>query len=73
MQAPAHCPAGAHHPSCLPRQIENWITAAPGAGKDVHVYAYDAGHGSPVVEEHTPQVRSELQLVARHVGLAGPA
>jgi len=72
VQAPARCRRGRHDHRCLLRQIENWITAAPWAGKDVQVYAYDAGHG-PLAEERTRQVRFALQSVVRRAGLASSA
>jgi dipeptidyl aminopeptidase/acylaminoacyl peptidase len=71
--APVLVLAGANDPRCPIRQIDNWLAAAEAAGKDVQVYRYDAGHGSLVVDERIRQVRAELEFVARHVGLAGPA
>lgn len=73
VQAPVLVLAGANDPRCPIRQIENWLTAAERAGKDVQVYRYDAGHGSLVVEERIRQMRAELEFVARCVGLPGPA
>jgi dienelactone hydrolase/Tol biopolymer transport system component len=71
--APVLVLAGANDPRCPIRQIDNWLAAAAAAGKDVQVYRYDAGHGSLVVEERIRQMRAELEFVARHVGLEGPA
>jgi dienelactone hydrolase/Tol biopolymer transport system component len=71
--APVLVLAGANDPRCPIRQIDNWLAAAEAAGKDVQVYRYDAGHGSLVVDERIRQMRAELEFVARHVGLEGPA
>ncbi|MCU1595922.1 MAG: Peptidase [Frankiales bacterium] len=65
--------AGANDPRCPIRQIDNWINAATTLGKDVEVYRFDAGHGSLVVEERIRQMRTELEFVARHLGIDGPA
>jgi dienelactone hydrolase len=64
--------AGANDPRCPIRQIDNWIDAAHGFGKDVEVYRFDAGHGSLVVEERIRQMRVELEFVAKHLGLPAP-
>jgi dipeptidyl aminopeptidase/acylaminoacyl peptidase len=64
--------AGANDPRCPIRQIDNWIEAAAGLGKDVEVYRFDAGHGSLVVEERIRQMRAELEFVAKHLGLTLP-
>ena len=71
--APVLVLAGVNDPRCPLRQIENWLSAAEEQGKDVEVYRFDAGHGSLVVEERIRQMRAELEFVARHVGLPGPA
>ena len=73
VRAPVLLVAGANDPRCPLRQIENWLAAADAAGKDVEVYRYDAGHGSLVVDERVRQMRVELEFVARHFGLPGPA
>jgi dipeptidyl aminopeptidase/acylaminoacyl peptidase len=73
VRAPVLVLAGANDPRCPIRQIDNWIDAASALGKDVEVYRFDAGHGSLVVEERIRQVRAELEFVARHLGLPGPA
>lgn len=73
VRAPVLVLAGANDPRCPLRQIENWLTAARGLGKDVELYRYDAGHGSLVVEERIRQMRAELSFVARHLGLGQPA
>ena len=65
--------AGANDPRCPIRQIDNWLTAAAELGKDVEVYRFDAGHGSLVVDERVRQMRVELEFVARHLGIPGPA
>lgn len=65
--------AGANDPRCPIRQIDNWLDAAAGLGKDVEVYRFEAGHGSLVVEERIRQMRVELEFVARRVGLPAPA
>ena len=65
--------AGANDPRCPLRQIENWLTAAELAGKEVEVHRFDAGHGSLVVDERVAQLRAELTFVARHLGLPAPA
>lgn len=65
--------AGANDPRCPIRQIDNWLTAAAGLGKQVEVYRFDAGHGSLVVDERVRQMRVELEFVATHLGLTGPA
>ena len=65
--------AGANDPRCPIRQIDNWLTAAQERGKAVEVYRFDAGHGSLVVDERVRQVRTELEFVARQLGLPGPA
>jgi dienelactone hydrolase len=67
--APVLVTAGANDPRCPIRQIDNWITAAEQAGKDVEVYRFDAGHGSLVVEERVKQMRVELEFTARRLGL----
>ncbi len=72
VQAPVLVLAGANDPRCPIRQIDNWLTAAEQAGKNVEVYRFDAGHGSLVVDERVRQMRAELTFVARHVGLAPP-
>ena len=71
--APVLVLAGVNDPRCPLRQIENWLEAAAELSKDVEVYRFDAGHGSLVVEERIRQMRAELEFVARHVGLPGPA
>lgn len=71
--APVLVLAGANDPRCPLRQIDNWLTAATAAGKDVAVYRYDAGHGSLVVDERLRQMRAELTFVARKLGLEDPA
>jgi dipeptidyl aminopeptidase/acylaminoacyl peptidase len=71
--APVLVLAGVNDPRCPLRQIENWLTAAEALGKAVEVYRFEAGHGSLVVEERIRQMRAELEFVARHVGLPGPA
>jgi dipeptidyl aminopeptidase/acylaminoacyl peptidase len=73
VEAPVLVLAGVNDPRCPLRQIENWLNAAAELGKDVEVYRFDAGHGSLVVEERIRQMRAELEFVARHVGLPGPA
>ena len=65
--------AGANDPRCPIRQIDNWLTAAEARGKQVEVYRFDAGHGSLVVDERVRQMRTELDFVARQLGLPGPA
>ena len=65
--------AGANDPRCPIRQIDNWLTAADELGKEVEVYRFDAGHGSLVVDERLRQMRAELEFVARHLGIPGPA
>ena len=72
VRAPVLVLAGANDPRCPIRQIDNWLTAAEAAGKDVETYRYDAGHGSLVVEERVRQLRAELQFVARVLGLPDP-
>ena len=71
--APVLVLAGANDPRCPIRQIDNWLDAAVGLGKDVEVYRFDAGHGSLVIEERIRQMRAELAFVARHLGPPGPA
>ncbi len=71
--APVLLLAGANDPRCPIRQIDNWLDAAAAWGKQVEVYRFDAGHGSLVVEERVRQMRVELEFVAAHVGLPGPA
>ncbi|MDP9183994.1 MAG: prolyl oligopeptidase family serine peptidase, partial [Actinomycetota bacterium] len=71
--APVLVLAGANDPRCPVRQIDNWLAAAEKAGKDVEVYRHDAGHGSLVVEERIRQMRAEMEFVAKHLGLPGPA
>jgi dipeptidyl aminopeptidase/acylaminoacyl peptidase len=73
VRAPVLVLAGQNDPRCPIRQIENWLSAAAAAGKDVEVYRYEAGHGSLVVEERVRQMRAELEFVARRLGLPGPA
>jgi dipeptidyl aminopeptidase/acylaminoacyl peptidase len=73
VRAPVLLLAGANDPRCPIRQIDNWLAVAEKAGKDVEVYRYDAGHGSLVVDERIRQMRVEMEFVARHVGLPGPA
>ncbi len=65
--------AGANDPRCPIRQIDNWLAAAQDRGKDVEVYRFDAGHGSLVVDERVRQMRTELEFVARQLGLPAPA
>ena len=65
--------AGANDPRCPIRQIDNWIAAAEQAGAAVEVYRFDAGHGSLVVDERVRQMRTELEFVARQLGLPAPA
>jgi dipeptidyl aminopeptidase/acylaminoacyl peptidase len=72
VQVPVLILAGANDPRCPIRQIDNWIEAAVGQGKDVEVYRFDAGHGSLVVEERIRQMRAELDFLARHLGLTVP-
>jgi len=71
--APVLVLAGANDPRCPLRQIENWLAAATELGKDVEVYRFDAGHGSLVVDERVRQLRTELEFVARRLGVAPPA
>jgi len=71
--APVLVLAGANDPRCPIRQIDNWLSLAAQLGKEVEVYRFDAGHGSLVVEERIRQMRAELEFVAAHVGLPGPA
>ena len=73
VKAPVLILAGANDPRCPIRQIDNWIQLAKELGKQVEVYRFDAGHGSLVVEERIRQMRAELEFVAAHVGLPGPA
>jgi dipeptidyl aminopeptidase/acylaminoacyl peptidase len=69
LAAPVLVTAGANDPRCPIRQIDNWLTAAEAAGKDVEVYRFDAGHGSLVVDEKVRQARMELGFLARRLGL----
>ena len=71
--APVLVLAGANDPRCPIRQIDNWLAAAQERGKDVEVYRFDAGHGSLVADERVRQMRTELDFVARRLGLPGPA
>ena len=64
--------AGANDPRCPIRQIDNWLAAAEQRGTSVEVYRFDAGHGSLVVDERVRQMRTELDFVARRLGLPGP-
>ena len=73
VRAPVLVLAGANDPRCPIRQIDNWLAAAEAAGKDVEVYRFDAGHGSLVVDERVRQARTELDFLARRLGLPGPA
>ena len=73
VRAPVLVLAGANDPRCPIRQIENWLAAAEEAGTQVEVYRFDAGHGSLVVDERVRQMRTELDFVARHLGLPAPA
>ncbi len=73
VKAPVLVLAGANDPRCPIRQIDNWINAATGLGKDVEVYRFDAGHGSLVVDERVRQMRAELEFVAKHLGLQVPS
>jgi dienelactone hydrolase len=73
VRAPVLVLAGANDPRCPLRQIENYLAALAGRGAEHEVYRYDAGHGSLVVEERVRQMRVELEYVARHLGLPGPA
>jgi acetyl esterase/lipase len=73
VRAPVLVLAGANDPRCPIRQIDNWLAAAAAEGKDVEVYRFDAGHGSLVVDERVRQMRTELEFVARRLGLPGPA
>ncbi len=72
LQAPVLVLAGANDPRCPIRQVDNWLAAAAGLGKDVEVYRFDAGHGSLVVDERVRQLRAELEFVTRRLGLPGP-
>ena len=65
--------AGANDPRCPIRQIDNWLAAAQERGTAVEVYRFDAGHGSLVVDERVRQMRTELEFVARQLGLSAPA
>ncbi len=72
LRAPVLVLAGANDPRCPIRQVDNWLAAAEGLGKDVEVYRFDAGHGSLVVDERVRQLRAELEFVARRLGLPAP-
>lgn len=67
IRAPVLILAGANDPRCPIRQIENYLTALRGLGKNHQVYRFDAGHGSVVTEERIRQMAAELDFAQRHV------
>jgi dipeptidyl aminopeptidase/acylaminoacyl peptidase len=73
VQAPVLVLAGANDPRCPLRQIENYLEALAARRADHEVYRFDAGHGSLVVDERVRQMRTELDFVARRLGLPRPA
>jgi acetyl esterase/lipase len=64
--------AGANDPRCPIRQIENYITRLGELGKTHHVYRFDAGHGSLVVDESIRQLEAQISFAAHHLGTPAP-
>ena len=63
VRAPVLVLAGENDPRCPIRQVDNYLDALAGKGKDYAVYRYDAGHGSLVVSEVLKQVATEIHFV----------
>jgi dipeptidyl aminopeptidase/acylaminoacyl peptidase len=72
VRAPLLVLAGANDPRCPIRQVQNYLDALVAHGTPHEVYRFDAGHGSLVVDERVRQMRTELDFVARHLGLPAP-
>ncbi|WP_214108668.1 S9 family peptidase [Acrocarpospora catenulata] len=62
VQAPVLVLAGENDPRCPIRQIENYLEALT---SEYHVYRYDAGHASRVVEERIRQMRTQIDFANR--------
>lgn len=68
IQSPVLVLAGANDPRCPLGQIENYLAALQRKGKQYAVYAYDAGHGSMVVQERIRQVAVAIGFVLDALG-----
>jgi dipeptidyl aminopeptidase/acylaminoacyl peptidase len=61
--------AGENDPRCPIRQVDNYLDALAGHGKDYAVYRFDAGHGSLVVAETLRQIATEVAFTRTALGV----
>jgi dipeptidyl aminopeptidase/acylaminoacyl peptidase len=73
VRAPVLILAGENDPRCPLRQVERYVGRLAALGKPYEVYRFDAGHGSPVVDEQVRQCERMLDFLARHLGTPEPA
>lgn len=67
VRAPVLILAGENDPRCPIRQIDNYVAELRRRGAPHHVYRYEAGHGSLVVEERISHHAAELEFALAHL------
>jgi dipeptidyl aminopeptidase/acylaminoacyl peptidase len=73
LRVPALITAGRNDPRCPLRQIEIYVARLRDLNKPHHVYEYDAGHGSMVVDEQIRQMELQLTFCHDHLGTPQPS
>jgi dipeptidyl aminopeptidase/acylaminoacyl peptidase len=67
VRAPVLVLVGEHDSRCVPGQVHAYVDALRGAGGDVEVYSYDAGHSSFVLDEEIREWRAVRDFLRRRV------
>jgi dipeptidyl aminopeptidase/acylaminoacyl peptidase len=63
---------GQNDPRCPSRSVDIYRERLLELGKKFAEYRFDAGHGSPVVDEQIRQIQMQLAFAARNLGTEDP-